>query len=99
MCGIFGYYNYIAKDAPLNKEECVRLTDLMAHRGPDGKGLYYGHNVALGHRRLSIIDLSAAAGQPFSLPGGGAYIVFNGEIYNFKELKSELEGLGRKFIT
>jgi asparagine synthase (glutamine-hydrolysing) len=71
------------------------MTDTIAHRGPDGEGTFVGDGVALGHRRLSIIDLSSAGAQPMTL--GAATVVYNGECYNFLELRIELEGLGQVF--
>ncbi|MGZ3943372.1 MAG: asparagine synthase (glutamine-hydrolyzing) [Mucilaginibacter sp.] len=88
MCGISGVV------APLNLEildnAIVKMTNTMQHRGPDAGGYYVKPGVALGHRRLSIIDLSAKANQPFIDPTGRYVIVFNGEIYNFPEIKAQL---------
>src|SRR5947209_3823960 len=88
MCGIAGVI------APLNLEilntTIAQLTDNMLHRGPDAGGCYVKNGVALGHRRLSIIDLSAKANQPFIDPTGRYVIVFNGEIYNFPEIKAKI---------
>ena len=66
------------------------MTNAIAHRGPDAQGFYDEPAIALGHRRLSIIDLSVAANQPFIDPTGNYVIVFNGEIYNYLELKQQL---------
>jgi len=74
------------------------MCDALAHRGPDGAGVWTAPGVGLGHRRLSIIDL-AGSPQPMHSADGAAAIVFNGEIYNFRELRRELEGLGAKFQT
>jgi asparagine synthase (glutamine-hydrolysing) len=71
------------------------MTQAIAHRGPDGEGIFVGEGVALGHRRLSIIDLSSAGSQPMAL--GAATVVYNGEAYNFPQLRMELEGLGHAF--
>ena len=90
MCGIAGVLN---RDGRLG-EEAVRLMNAaQAHRGPDDEGtqnieLSWGR-LALGHRRLSILDLSAAGHQPMTNPETGDWIVFNGEIYNYLELRSE----------
>src|SRR6187397_2565439 len=73
------------------------MTQLIAHRGPDDAGHLVSDNVALGHRRLSIIDLSPAGHQPMSNQDGSVWIVFNGEVYNFAELRPELEKLGYTF--
>jgi asparagine synthase (glutamine-hydrolysing) len=71
------------------------MTQTIAHRGPDGEGTFVGEGVALGHRRLSIIDLSSAGAQPMT--HGAATVVYNGEAYNFPQLRTELEGLGHAF--
>ena len=62
----------------------------IAHRGPDDAGVFVGENVSLGHRRLSIIDLSQMTHQPMTTPDGRFTVIYNGELYNFKELKKEL---------
>lgn len=88
MCGICGIYGLERIDAP---ERIVgRMNDAMAHRGPDAEGTYVNSDVALGHRRLSIIDLSRAANQPMHSPQQEVTVVFNGELYNFQSLKAEL---------
>ncbi|MBL7983271.1 MAG: asparagine synthase (glutamine-hydrolyzing) [Flavobacteriales bacterium] len=92
MCGIAGIYGLEGLNDPGSLVR--RMTDAMAHRGPDADGVYVGGNVALGHRRLSIIDLSHSADQPFRSPDGRHTIIFNGEIYNYRALRSELEGMG-----
>jgi asparagine synthase (glutamine-hydrolysing) len=74
-----------------------RMTDVIAHRGPDGEGHYTDGPVGLGHRRLAIIDLSPAGHQPMANVGGGVVITYNGEIYNFLELRAELEARGYQF--
>src|SRR3989338_8022250 len=90
MCGITGF-NWGDKDL-LNT-----MTNSLSHRGPDGHGYYIDKNISLGHRRLSIIDLSERGKQPMSNEEGDIWITFNGEIYNFKELRPELEAKGHKF--
>lgn len=88
MCGIAGilYFNQ-----PLAEERSIlSMTDALAHRGPDAKGIYMDGGLALGHRRLSIIDLSAAANQPFTDASGRYTIVFNGEMYNYREVKAQI---------
>jgi len=92
MCGICGF---IGLD---DRELLRRMCDIMAHRGPDDSGEYYQPGVGLGHRRLSIIDLSAGH-QPMHNEDKTVWIVFNGEIYNFQELQPELARLGHKFHT
>jgi len=94
MCGISGFYS----SANLfSKDELVRMTDAMTHRGPDASGYFYEGTIGLGHRRLSIIDVSAAANQPMVSHDKNHVIVFNGEIYNFQEIKKEL--LAEKLIS
>ena len=96
MCGIAGRVNFLsgaAVDAALIQGMC----DLLAHRGPDGEGTYVDGPVGLGHRRLAIIDLSPAGRQPMSNEDGTVWIVFNGEIYNFRELRVGLEAEGCRF--
>ena len=99
MCGIVGVYNYGNPGLPLKAETIARMRDTMAHRGPDDEGVYVSPNgrLALGHRRLSILDLSALGHQPMASPDGRYWIVFNGEIYNFRELRPELEAKGHRF--
>src|SRR3989344_6420088 len=89
MCAIIGV---LGKNVP-DQEQFKKARDTMTHRGPDDAGLCYApeEGVALGHRRLSIIDLSADGRQPLFSSDGKIAIVFNGEIYNFKELRRELE--------
>ncbi|HNW69209.1 MAG TPA: asparagine synthase (glutamine-hydrolyzing) [Bacteroidales bacterium] len=87
MCGISGFYSSANN---FSKDELVSMTDRMMHRGPDASGYFYEGFIGLGHRRLSIIDVSAAANQPMISHDNNHVIVFNGEIYNFQELKKEL---------
>ena len=75
------------------------MTDSQKHRGPDHRGLWMSDEVCLGHNRLSIIDLSEDAHQPFACPNNRCQLVFNGEIYNFKEIKKELILKGINFRT
>ncbi len=91
MCGIFGVVGHIREDHAL---ACL---DTLAHRGPDGRGLWQSDGVTLGHRRLSILDLSATGKQPMSFGAGRYWITFNGEIYNFIEVKRDLEQRGHRF--
>ena len=97
MCGIAGIWNL--NGHPVNMPELDRMTDVMAHRGPDGRGTYIDEAacLGLGHRRLSILDLSDDGLQPFASPDGRYRITYNGEIYNFLELRRELETAGFTF--
>ncbi len=98
MCGILALIN--PPDRPVDQGACQRGTDLMSHRGPDARGhwLHPRGHIYLGHRRLAILDLSAAANQPMTGPSG-AVLVYNGEIYNFRQVGKELEARGRRFRT
>jgi asparagine synthase (glutamine-hydrolysing) len=95
MCGIVGILHRDGR--PASPVVVKAMTDMIAHRGPDGEGLYCDGPVGLGHRRLSIIDLTDAARQPMATLDGRFVITYNGEIYNFKELKAELSARGRIF--
>jgi len=103
MCGIVGFLTPKVSNIP-DYEILSRMREILVHRGPDDRGEYtrplddQGPFVFLGHRRLSIIDL-AGGHQPLSNENGTVWVTFNGEIYNFKELKSELESLGHQFKT
>jgi asparagine synthase (glutamine-hydrolysing) len=99
MCGIAGIVNL--RGNAVEQAGISRLTDLLAHRGPDGEGIWYSadRSVALGHRRLAIIDPGPGGYQPMLSADGRYVIVFNGEIYNFLELRRELEASGRSFRT
>src|SRR4051812_44891064 len=98
MCGIAGYYG------KFERKRLERMTQAMAHRGPDGQGHDWhpgvndGEVVGIGHRRLAIIDL-AYGHQPMWSEDGQIGITFNGEIYNFRELRAELQGEGGRFRT
>jgi asparagine synthase (glutamine-hydrolysing) len=95
MCGIAGVLNNNGE--PVSRAVLKRMTDAIAHRGPDGEGHFAQDGVGLGHRRLAIIDLSEAACQPMSSGDGRYVIVYNGELYNFRELRAELEAAGHAF--
>ena len=99
MCGIAGIFNF---ESTQSGDESVRaMCGAIAHRGPDGEGFYHRENgpVWLGHRRLAILDLSEAGRQPMSDPSGRYHITYNGEIYNFLELRADLEKYGERFRT
>jgi asparagine synthase (glutamine-hydrolysing) len=97
MCGICGQYNFLS-DAPVDAQAIKKMANAIAHRGPDDEGQYISGSLGLGFRRLSIIDL-AGGHQPMSDAGGSIWLVFNGEIYNFPELKAELQSYGHIFRT
>lgn len=97
MCGIAGVFNL--NGAAVTSSEIKRMTDAIAHRGPDGEGIYLDQNAGLGHRRLAILDISPRGAQPMSSHNGEWIIVFNGCIYNFKELRKDLESKGSRFIS
>src|SRR5512147_2752256 len=96
MCGICGI---VELGAPPAAEAVVAMRDALAHRGPDDQGLYTAEGVALGFRRLAILDLSPAGNQPFASPDGRYRLVHNGEIYNYRELRRDLESAGHRFRT
>lgn len=99
MCGIAGLFAYAAGGPSVDGEELRRIHERMAARGPDGSGEWYSADrlVGLAHRRLAIIDLSPAGAQPMVDPATGNVIVFNGEIYNYRDLKRELQAAGHQF--
>jgi asparagine synthase (glutamine-hydrolysing) len=96
MCGICGFCS--SDEKPVDLNILKKMTRTLQHRGPDDEGHYTGEGVALGHRRLSIIDLDTGK-QPIHNEDKTVYVVFNGEIYNFPELKKELEKKGHRFYT
>src|SRR4030042_6495878 len=95
MCGICGKINL--NNEPVDEALLKRMTSYLSHRGPDDEGIYIKNNVGLGQRRLSIIDLSPLAHQPMSNEDGTIWIVYNGEIYNFPELREDLLKRGHTF--
>lgn len=95
MCGITGIFNLNGE--PASPVLLRKMTDAIAHRGPDGEGFYTDNFVGLGHRRLAIIDLSPGGHQPMMTADGHYVISYNGELYNFQELRIELEALGYHF--
>ncbi len=96
MCGIAGHLSF---HEPPDAALVARMTACLAHRGPDGSGVDTAGPIALGHRRLAVIDLSAAANQPMTTVSGDLRVVFNGEIYNFGDLRRELAAAGATFRT
>ena len=99
MCGIAGIYRFQGRVEP---REIDQLTDALAHRGPNGRGIYLEADLALGHRRLAILDPREVGACPmhYRSPAGRELVItYNGEVYNFLELRSELEGAGHRFAT
>jgi asparagine synthase (glutamine-hydrolysing) len=98
MCGIVGKM-FLDPARAVSGDELRAMGEIMAYRGPDGEGVWCDGNVGLGHRRLAIIDLSDVASQPMCNEDGTVWITFNGEIYNFQELRKDLEERGHIFRT
>ena len=97
MCGIAGYFE-LSGGRPPSESQLRAMTDALAHRGPDGSDVFRADGVGLGHRRLAIIDL-VTGDQPMRSTDGAVTMIFNGEIYNFMEVRRELEALGHRFHT
>lgn len=97
MCGIAGIF-HLDTVKPIDPARLRIMTDVQAHRGPDGSGIWTGPGIGLGHRRLSIIDLEGGT-QPMTSEDGKLVVSFNGEIYNFRDLRRELESKGHNFRT
>jgi asparagine synthase (glutamine-hydrolysing) len=99
MCGITGYWGYARAD--LARDAFEAFTHSLAHRGPDGFGIEHwpDAHLWLGHRRLAVIDLSDHARQPLSYGNGRYWITYNGEVYNYSELRQELTDLGHRFVS
>src|SRR5688572_24558257 len=98
MCGINGVY-LADSSKEINRTLFEASKQSLRHRGPDHQETWYNPGIALGHNRLSILDVSASGNQPFFSPDKQHAIVFNGEIFNYAELKKELEDAGEKFST
>jgi asparagine synthase (glutamine-hydrolysing) len=97
MCGIAGLYDTAGRT--IDAATLRAMTDAIAHRGPDGEGQFTDGPVGLGHRRLAILDLSDNARQPMHNEDGSVVLIYNGEIYNFRELRAGLEALGHRFCS
>jgi len=95
MCGITGIFHL--NDRPASPVLLKRMTDEIAHRGPDGEGQYVDGAIGLGHRRLAILDLTDAGHQPMQSPDGRFVLTYNGEVYNYRELRTELQSRGHLF--
>ena len=98
MCGIAGFSDFRKQSS---EEIVARMSCAMPHRGPDGQGVYFHQTndaqIGLGHRRLSIIDLSTSANQPMHFDG--LHMIFNGEMYNYNEIRDNLISMGHDFKT
>lgn len=88
-----------ALDKKVKEDLIKKMSSVLAHRGPDDEGVYLKSNVALAHKRLSIIDLTPAGHQPMSNEDGSIWIVFNGEIYNYLDLRNDLQEKGHTFSS
>src|SRR5438445_9549820 len=97
MCGIAGRFNYDPLQ-PVSRLTLEAMTDAVAHRGPDAAGFHVAPGIGLGHRRLSIIDLSTGD-QPLGNENGTVWTVFNGEIYNFADVRADVQAHGHRFPT
>ena len=98
MCGIAGIF-HVDVPKPVDPARVEAMTDALAHRGPDGSGVWTAPGVGLGHRRLAIIDLSDAGAQPMLTPDRRVAISYNGEIYNFREVRADLQAKGHAFSS
>jgi len=97
MCGIAGIFNYGALSKEVDQELLVRMTRKLEHRGPDGEGFFVRGPIGLGHRRLSIVDLTASGSQPMHDRDSDQWLVYNGEFYNHRTFRTELESEGQRF--
>jgi len=97
MCGIAGIFNF--NKEPITHATIKSMLDMIAHRGPDGEGIYIDDYLALGHKRLSILDISPSGSQPMGSKNGEWIIIFNGCIYNYLDLKIDLKNKGHQFIS
>ena len=99
MCGIAGVLDYQRRGLTINASHVDRMVDALAHRGPNGRGVWLDDGIALGHRRLSVLDPTAAGAQPMRYAARNLVVTYNGEIYNFRELRQELVAAGHRFMT
>src|SRR3954454_3308438 len=102
MCGIVGVVDYEGRYSTPDLRNLTRtMRDTLAHRGPDDAGLWTSADgrVCLGHRRLAVLDPRPDGRQPMTNPDGSVALTFNGEIYNFRALRSQLEAAGQRFVT
>jgi len=99
MCGIVGIFDYQRRGFQVDRRVFDAMVDSLAHRGPDGRGTWFDEGIALGHRRLAILDPTPAGAQPMADPRRGLVVTYNGEIYNFPRLRDELAAKGHAFRT
>ena len=97
MCGINGILYF--DNRKVDKDELIKMRDILEHRGPDDSGIFIEDNIGLGHRRLSILDTSSAGHQPFISENNRYIIVLNGEIYNYKSFYNEIKSKGYQLKT
>jgi asparagine synthase (glutamine-hydrolysing) len=97
MCGLAGIFNLDATPAAAVVLE--RMTEVIAHRGPDGHGVFVDRAFALGHRRLAVIDPTPRGRQPMQTRDGRYVLAYNGEVYNFRELRAQLQAEGSRFTS
>lgn len=97
MCGIVGIYR--PGQAPVEERLIRKMADALIHRGPDAEGVFVNNDIALGHRRLAVLDLTSAGNQPMSTQDGRIVVSYNGQIYNFQELRRQLQEAGFRFAT
>src|SRR3989338_8880745 len=97
MCGIVGILSL--EREPIDKALLKNMADVLSHRGPDDSGIFIDRRIGLAHKRLSIIDLSKAGHQPMHNEDGSVWIIYNGEVYTFKELRNKLEEQGHRFCS
>ena len=98
MCGITGIFHYAESDRPVDRDLLVHMTRILAHRGPDAEGFHFDGSLGLGHRRLSIVDLSPTGAQPMSNEDGTCWITYNGEFYNHASFRERLLARGHRFL-
>src|SRR5437870_3601349 len=96
VCGIAGV---VGPTRPDRRERLTAMVTALGHRGPDGHGIVWTEGVGLGHTRLAIIDPSHASDQPMRDSSTGCVLIYNGEIYNYRELRPQLEGSGHRFVS
>jgi asparagine synthase (glutamine-hydrolysing) len=97
MCGIAGIFNYADPERLADRDLLVRMTRKLAHRGPDAEGFWFKDNIGLGHRRLSIVDLSPTGAQPMATDDETGWLTYNGEFYNHQEFRDRLSARGVRF--